>query len=288
MGDRLSEIADQHLGLLGEDSATPVEDTATEEAAAPPKETEGQPDDHAQATPDINSVLTELKGRVERGELKIEDLPPEILPADARKVQSSFAKKFAGLERGAAKAEEALKAAGVTLPDGKTMMDLMTQDGGQGFANFLRDSMNAAVAPIKREIDVAEFTKTVNGVLDVTIREHPDLKPLLPQISEAIRGNEQLGSWAANPQAIPYIMLGVGRDLQWQHASRENAKLKADNDRLKQIIKEAKLTVTAGSSTSKAGGKTPSTAGDGGETVKGLDAIAAAMFDKISTRVRTH
>jgi len=288
--DRLSEIAEKHLGLLGEDAgAAPVEDSAPAETTdSSTDKAEGQPDDHAQATPDINSVLNELRGRVERGELKVEDLPQELLPADARRVQSSFAKKIAGIERGAARAEEALKAAGVTLPEGKTMMDLMTQDGGQGFANWMRDSMSAAVAPIKREIDVAEFTKTVNNVLDVTIREHPDLKPLLPQISEAIRANEQLGAWAANPQAIPYIMLGVGRDIQFQRSTAENARLKADNDRLKGILKDAKLTITSGSSTSKAGGKTPSSASDGGEKVKGLDGIASAMFDKINASLRSH
>jgi len=281
--DKLAGIAEEHLGMLEDSSAEePVvqddEASVNDESGTEEKPPAGR----AEATPDVNTVLAQLRERIERGELKVEDIPQELLPADARKVQSSFARKFAGLEKGAKRVEESLRAAGVTLPPGKTFLDLMSEDGGKGFDSYFDQKLKTALAPVNQALDVEDFTKKVNGALKVTVGEHPDLEALLPEIGKAIEGNEQLGAWAANVEAIPYIVLGVGRDIQYQKAAKELGAAKAEVQRLTGILKKANIAINNGPSSSKAGGKTPSSANDeSGVRIKGLENVANAMWDKL-------
>lgn len=280
-------------------SAEPVEPAAalpvSTPAAEPPKATTAAPSEtpkasvtpaptSAPATPSVDkkALLESLRGAIERKEIE-----PEELSFVNQKLQSSFSKLKSVQKAVADRVQEALDDAGVTLPDGTTVSDVMnTPDGGKSFGELIRGHVRSEMKPFVEAKSQEALREEITGHFESALTANPEIQEYLPQIGAAIKEQPLLERAIAIPEYIPLVMLGVARDFQWQKEKGRADRLETENAQLKEVIAAAQEVKEHGTITSRAA-STPAPATTGGAP-KNIRAMAESLFDAAVAKSAEH
>lgn len=141
---------------------------------------------------------------------------------------------------------------GYQLPEGKTYLDLMTEDGGKGFGEALKAQVQSAMAPITQKISEAEQQQVLQQHINKAIMDNPAIKPHLEAAIRQIDGSADLTQLAmqGNGAGIYYVLQGV--------AAVEQAKASQSRiTELENLLGANKIAVKTANGTTRAGAVAP-------------------------------
>lgn len=254
------EDTDLEVQTEAEDQVATDSVQETEQVLAPPPaETD------AGLTP--QQIIAKAKELFDKGEIKGDDLSF----AD-RQWQSAFSRRINAVKQNLDQVGRDLVSKGIELPDGKTMYDLLSEEGGRGFVNVMSGVMEGAVAPIRDKIARAENDQMVKNQIAIAQQEYPEVKKHFARAVEIADKNPDLQEAALvqGGRYLPYILAGVAKDLELRETQQKLAEMA-------KVVEKAGLAVKVGSKTTQAGGK-PVVGGE--KKPRSLADIAGLMWDK--------
>lgn len=255
---------------------TPDSQTTEDVSAVPQTEEGGEPESASAAsegqsegglTPD--QLVEQVRQRVERGELA-----PDKLSFLDRKFQSAFSTRLNNFKSSVDQVGQKLAEAGIKLPEGKTMYDMLSEEGGSGFVKLLSGVVNDSIAPIKDKISKAENDQMVRSQIALAQSQYPEVKKHFETAVQIADSNPDLQEAALvqGGRYLPYVLAGVAMEL-------EKNELKAKLAEMAKALEKAGVATKTGGRTTLTGGKIKK--GDEGGNGRSLESIAGAMFDKI-------
>lgn len=229
--DSLASAADAAVTRLDSEG----EDTQTEPSHKP----ESPPQE---AETDIEKLLAELEANKDK-------IPGERLQFLNPNMESGFHRKMNWLQKSADTVQRALDQSGITLPPGKSAMDLLTEDDGKGFFDALAKVQAQNLAPVKDFISQQETAQRINAMAAAARQAYPLVAQHAQEVAQIFDSNPdyvalaQQDNWAALPLVLQGIATAVDRD-----------KMAAENKSLKKLLEANKIAIKTGGSTSRAGG----------------------------------
>jgi hypothetical protein len=196
--------------------------------------------------PDIDALLTQLESVRDK-------IPPEKLQFLNKDLQAGFTRRLNLLNKGASTAVENIVAeAGLKIPEGKSALDLLTDNDGKDFFSLIRGQIAQEVKPLTELAATQKTSENIRSMVAVAIENFPEVKENVQEVVRVIDADPELTqlSKAYGGNALPYVMRGVA-------ATINETKLKAEVKRLSGILDAAKVAKDAGKSTSRAGGTRP-------------------------------
>lgn len=188
-------------------SAPAPTETATETVQAPPQ------------TPDLDRALEVL-------EKNWESIPQEKREKLDRHFQPAFNRRVNWLNESVA---AAVKSTGIEIPDGKTPLDLLTEDNGKGFAEYIGKVMESKISPVTQKLAGAEFNQNVNTAKALAIADMPEIAAHLDEAVAIIETTPDLLRLATsdNGKGFYRAFQGVGAVLAMRkmQATTEAAKI---------------------------------------------------------------
>lgn len=231
-------------------SAASALDSVTASEAAP--DTSADISTAAEHTPVPESTVDESEVHLAWVRDNLDKIPAEKLQFADKKFQPEFTRRL-NLLQGSAKT--ILEDAGVQLPEGKTVNDLIYDEGGKGFVDLLKSTVKNQMAPILDQVEVQRQNSEYSKMMNLAQAHYPEVKENFADVLKAIDSDPDLYKLATafGGNAMPYVMGGVGFQIQAQKLATENAALRKQLD-------ATKVAAKVGSSSTKASGgaaKTP-------------------------------
>jgi hypothetical protein len=143
----------------------------------------------------------------------------------------------------------AVKNAGITIPEGKTPLDLLTENEGKDFGSYIRSELAKEVAPIKEKISQAEQQQVLQASIQRAIKADPDIAPHVDRAIAAIDGDADLTKMA---------MLGNGNGLFY--VLRAVAGFEAKDQKIRELtglLEKNKIAIKTAGGTTRAGAGAP-------------------------------
>lgn len=222
------------------------------------------------------TLIQELKGRVERGEIKATDVD-----FVAPKLQSAVGRTTARLSMFDKAAESVVKtleaASGVKIPEGKTGFDLFTEDGGRAVQEMIDAAVTKGLSPVTEKMSKEDEDNALKASMAEAANVFPEVKKHYMDTLGVIDTNPQLLAMARKPGQLGWIMAGVAADLERQAVSIERDALKTEVEKLREIVKTGKFATSVGGATTRAGATPPAATA----SPRGLRAIAEAKYDEL-------
>lgn len=215
----------------------------------------------AEHTPAPESTVDESEAHITWLRDNLDKIPAEKLQFADKKFQPDYTRRLnllnntkAGIE---SNAKAMLDEAGVQIPDGKTVNDLIYDDGGKGFVDLLKSTVKSQMAPILNQVETQRQNSEYSQYMNLAQEAFPVVKENFAEVLKLVDSNPDLTALATKGgfggKAIPYVMAGVGYELAYNKQVQEIAALKKQLD-------ATKVAAKVGSSSTKASGgaaKTP-------------------------------
>jgi hypothetical protein len=182
-------------------------------------------------------------------------LPPEFKERLERPFKQDYTSKLNQLNLIRNRVEEsaggALKNAGVEIPEGKTVSDLLYEQGGKGFTDLVGKTVEQRIAPITAQIDAQRLNENLRQQMGLAQNIFPAVKENFAEAVAAVDRDKDLSAMAmyGNGQALPYVLDYAAQRLTIQKRDAEITELRKKLD-------GAKVANKAGTSTSKSSGGT--------------------------------
>lgn len=222
--------------------AAPLGDTAPDAPAQ---------DDVHTAEPDPERVLADLQ--------KVADkIPSDKLEFLNRKFQPAFNRRLNLLNDNVTNAARAVVGPDYKLPEGKTWLDLMTENGGKDFGEALRGTMASVVAPINQQITQAQLAQTFQQHGDMAYNDSPEaVRPYMQQAVKEVSENPDLVALAASNggKASYYVLRGAAATVAVPALIEAVKSKDAEIAGLKDLLTKNNIALKTAGGTSKAGGK---------------------------------
>lgn len=225
------------------------------------------------AAPDVD--IDELLSTLESVKDKI---APERLQFLNKDLQAGYTRRLNLLNRSAETAvNNIVTETGVKIPDGKSPLDLLTENDGKDFFNLIRGQVAQEVKPLTDMAEMQKVNENIRQMVNVAVENFPEVKENAVDVIRVIDNDPELArlGQAYEGRALPYVMRGVAAVLKSQ-------KLETEVARLNGLLKAATVGKTVGTTSSRAGGTRPTSEAppDG----KGrLDWSIAKAFEKIES-----
>ena len=239
-----------------EETQGAVTETGNGSEAAPVADAAAETVQAAAQTPDVDSALEVL-------EKNWESIPQEKRARLDRHYQPAFNRRVNWLNNAV---ETAVRSTGIDIPEGKTPLDLLTEDNGRGFAEYIGKVMETKVAPLTENLQKAEFNQNVNTAKAMAIQDMPDIAPFLDEAVSIIESTPDLLRLAMSDGGKGFYRAyqGVGAVLALQ--------------KMKQTAEAAKIAQKTADGTTRAGQSAPKDVTK--SSLKGMpynDALRAAV-----------
>lgn len=162
---------------------------------------------------------------------------------------------------------------GIALPEGKTVMDLMTEDGGKAFADLIKGTVDASLKPVLDREKEQQTAGQLMQYAQLAKETYPEVAAHYDEALKFLMSSEDLSNFAvaSDGRNLPYALMGAAAVL-------ERDKLRAEVAELKKKVEVQEVVKKTGVRTSRAG--QPPVAGGNG-TVKGVEAHARAALERI-------
>lgn len=148
-------------------------------------------------------------------------------------------------------AEAILSEAGVKIPDGKSVSDLMFEDNGKPFLELLKGTVKEQMAPLMEQVNLQKTNHHISSMMNLAQERFPEVKENLKEVLAMIDSDPELMTLGTQTNvganALPYVMRGAALAIKVGKQEAEIAELK----------KRLGIATTAnrvGTSTSKASG----------------------------------
>jgi hypothetical protein len=216
---------------------TGAEDKLTDAGQKPDAAEPAKPDE-----PDIDSLLTQLEAVRDK-------IPAERLASLNPQMQAGFTRKMNLLQQTADRVEKGLGEMGMQLPEGKSVMDLLTEDDGKGFFEALGQVQQKNMAPVTEFVSAQRQAAQIAEMTGLAVQEFPIVKDHLDEARQIISQDGDLLKLAQTEgwRGLPYVLRGVATDLALR-------KLQAEHREMKKLLDASKVAGKTGTSTSRAGG----------------------------------
>lgn len=220
-------------------------------------------DSFQDTAPDTNAVEGHTESPADDGSSHVEWVKANIdkIPEDVRRelgkqAQPEFSRKINQLnllsQQREQNAQSALRDAGVELPAGVSVSDLMYENGGKGFTDLLKSSIQKEFAPVKEAISKAEMNQKINQGITFARQTFPDVESNWEEAVRRIDSDRDLSVMAMdnNAAALPYVVDYVATKIAQEKAAKEIKELRAKLDGTKVLAK----TGTSSTKSNGAGG----------------------------------
>lgn len=240
-----------------------VGDTSTTETHTPEQPTQ-------EPAEDIDALLEKLEANKDK-------IPAERLQFLNPDLQAGFNRRLNLLNRGVeGGVKKLLDDAGVQLPPGKTVMDLLTEDDGKEFFRVMSESQQRTLKPVMDHVEQQRESAQIAEWSGFAKREFPLVAENFDEVAKRLASNPDLavlaktGDW----RGLPLVMQG----LAYQVA---NEKLTKDLTEARKLLNKTKVASTVGRTTSRAGGPAPTAGAEGKMNLtKALDAAFAKIKEE--------
>jgi len=199
-------------------------------------------------TPDIDRLVSDVEKHWDK-------IPAEKRAALDRHFQPAFNRKLNLLNDSInASLRNVTETSGVVIPEGKTPLDLLTENDGKGFTDMLRGVVAKEFAPVKAQITQAEQNQIIQGSIARLTKDHPDLAPHVTKAAQIIDGDPDLSFLAQQGgyKASYYVMQGVAGLL-------DNEAKSARIKELEGILGKSNIAKKTAAGTTRAGAGAPKT-----------------------------
>lgn len=220
----------------------PIEDSADLEAqGSDTPEGEGHTPEGESRT--VDDLIEELRQRHA-------EIPPEKLQFLNPNLQQGFTRRLNLLNRSIEPvAKKMLDDAGVDLPPGKTVMDLLTDGDGKEFFRIWDAHQAKRMEPVLAHVEQQKMAQQIQEWSGYAQREFPIVKEHFEEASRLVANDPDLVEMAktAEWRGLPYVMQGAAYKIAYDKAA-------AKITELQKLLDAAKVAKKTGPSTSLAGG----------------------------------
>lgn len=193
-------------------------------------------------TPDFNRLVEDLEKNWDK-------VPQDLRARLDKNFQPAFNKKLNLLNQNV---EAAIRNTGVQIPEGKTPLDLLTENEGKDFGAYIRGEMAKEFGPIKDKISQAEQQNVLTSAMQRAARDNPEIQPFMEASIREIDGDADLTQLAmtGNGNGIYYVLQGVAA---LKASQQKDQKIKA----LESLLDKNKIAYKTAGGTTRAGTQTP-------------------------------
>lgn len=247
-----------------EDSVEPVvsaDDTLAGEGHTPEPEPES-----------IDDLLAKLEARKA-------EIPPEKLASFNPQMQQGFNRRLNLLNKSIEPvAKKMLDDAGVELPAGKTVMDLLTDGDGKEFFRIWDEHQAKRMQPVVEHINKERMAQQIQEWSGFAQREFPIVASNFETAVKIVSQDPDLielakvGDW----RGLPLVLQGAAYKVAYD-------KLLADNAKLQKLIDASKVATRAKTTTSLAGG--PANGGAEPASVESIEQAINKAWQKVQEGV---
>lgn len=180
-------------------------------------------------------------------------IPPEKLAFLDPKFQPAFNRRVNLLNKAVDDAVKGTFGEEFKLPEGKTGLDMLTENGGKGFAEMLRSTIQREVGPVRQQIDQANHEKTLAQHMQLAAQDNPMVREHFQRAIAEIENDPNLVALAeqGGGKGIYYVLQGVAANIAARDGIRSrDARIKE----LESVLTKHNIAVKAAGGTSKAGG----------------------------------
>lgn len=230
-----------------------AEETEVDETVDSPEGNNGDTDveethtsDTTSTEPDIDALLTQL-------ETVKDKIPAEKLLFLNKDLQAGFTRRLNLLNKGASTAVDTItREAGVKIPEGKSALDLLTENEGRDFFQLIRGQVAEELKPMAELAANQKASANIREMIGFAVEQFPEVKENIQDVVRVIDSDNDLTELgkAFDGKALPYVMRGVAASIKVQ-------KLETEVKRLNEIVKKASVTKAVGAQSSSAGGNRP-------------------------------
>lgn len=162
---------------------------------------------------------------------------------------------------------------GIALPEGRTVMDLITEDGGKAFTDLIKGTVDASLKPVLDREKEKETASQLMGYAQLARETYPEVAERYDDAIKYLMSSEDLSNFAvaADGRNLPYALVGAAAVLE-----RDQLRVKVAE--LEKKVEAQDLLKKTGVRTSRAG-QTPVAGGNG--STKGIEAHARAALERI-------
>jgi hypothetical protein len=223
------------------DAAAPAAVVAGGTPATPATPTDPKPADGASS---VESLPKLVQKAIAEGKFKLEDF--SFLDA---KFEPAFTTRLNKLNR---VVEKAVTEAGITLPEGTSVHELLYRDDGKPFLELIRQTVAGAVKPVTDRVTQADADDAMRGQLVVAKKNFPLVARHFEKSLEIVDTNPELLALAMrdNGADMPWVLAGVAESV-------ENEKLRERVAQYETLLREADVLVQVGDKSTKVGGGAP-------------------------------
>lgn len=222
---------------MDEETGTDLTASADPVAAPEPvaEDTATSITESVEQTPDLDRLISDLEKNWDK-------IPAEKRAALDKSFQPAFNRRVNFLNTAL---ENGFKSAGIQMPEGKTALDLVTENDGKGLGEYFSSLVKSEVAPVKQAIETAQFNQNLQTARDMAIADMPDIKD---HVEKAIPIIEQ------TPDLLKYVTETGGRGL---YRALQSVGMYLENQRLKSLLEQNRIATRTSAGTTRAGAGVP-------------------------------
>jgi hypothetical protein len=183
------------------DGTEPIVPAASEEVQVETPVTEPDTVEAKADTPDFNRLVEDLEKNWDK-------VPPELRARLDKNFQPAFNRKLNLLQNAA---DTAIRSSGIQIPEGKTALDLLTENEGKDFGTYMKSVLAEEIAPIKEKIGQAEQQQTLQASIQRAVRTNPEIQPYVEKAIAVIDSDADLTKMAmlGNGNGLFYVLQAV-------------------------------------------------------------------------------
>jgi len=200
-------------------------------------------------TDDLDTAVATVLANADRiPPEKLRGLFPHLQPAITRRL-NLFDKSVGTVAR------KMLEDAEVQLPEGKTVMDLLSEGDGRDFLKLISEAQAQKMKPLLDYTQQQRVNQSIAEYSALAQQEFPLVREFAKEIGPVLANDPDLAELASHGEwrGLPLVMQGVAYKLAYEKAQAELTKAQ-------KLLEASATAAKTGRTTSRAGG--PSPAGD--------------------------
>lgn len=197
-------------------------------------------------TPNVTELLKQLES------VKDQIQPDQVRFLD-KHFQPAFSRRYNLLNDSVNEGvKTALGDAGLQLPEGKSGLDLLTENGGKDFWNTVRNVVSNEFKPLKEKISAAEQQGVLQGAIMRARKDDPNVEKHWETAIQEIDQSPDLTklAMAGGGNGLYYVLQGVSAVHE---ARAKDARIRE----LSGLLEANKISVKTANGTTKSGSGTP-------------------------------
>lgn len=245
-------------------------DDALETGTSPDTSTS---DGHTTDSVDVDGLLKQLEAHKD-------SIPEERLEFLNKRFQPAFSRRVNLLNNNVETAVRTTLGEEFKIPDGKSALDLLTEDGGKGFAEMLKGVIAKEVGPVREAMSTAQGEQTIRQHMELAAVDYPAVKTHFKEAVALIDANPDLVALAhaGGGKGVYYVLQGAAATIEAQKGIQSRDR---EIKELKEVLAKHNIAVKTSNGASKAGGsKKPDSVAPAKSLKEALNRAAAKVAEQ--------